>query len=341
MEMDIDTPLKRPRRLRIGARMRALAHETDVNLDQLVQGVFVVAGSDVDEPIGSMPGIRRRSVDRVIPYLQGLADLGVEHVMLFGVPDTKDAQGHGADAEDGIIQQTLRAAKQAEIPLTLIADTCFCEYTEHGHCGVLSEDEQVVVDNDATLARLASVAVSQAEAGADVIAPSGMTDGTVRVVREALDRHGYARLPIMMYSVKYASAFYGPFREAAEGAPAFGDRRAYQMDPRNGREARREAALDVAEGADMLIVKPAFAYMDVIRRVAETVDIPVVAYNVSGEYAMIKAAAERGWLDEREAVSELFTGLRRAGAQIIVSYFVEAWARWQQARSAQTNIGKD
>lgn len=300
-----------------------------MGLEHLVQGLFVVPGSGVEEPIASMPGIYRRSVDRLVPHVRELADLGLRHVLLFGIPESKDAIGSGADDPDGIVQQALRALRQANVDVTLIADACFCEYTDHGHCGVLDHEHGTTIDNDATLERLASLAVSQAEAGADMIAPSGMIDGTVEVVREALDRHGYTHVAIMMYAVKYASAFYGPFRDAAQGAPSFGDRSGYQMDPRNAREALREASLDDEAGADILMVKPALAYLDIIRDISQSFDRPIAAYNVSGEYAMLKAAAAQGLVDEPRAVQEVFTAIRRAGAQIIVTYHAEAYARWQ------------
>lgn len=325
-------PLDRPRRLRRGRRLRDLVHETDIGLEHLIQGVFVGEGTGIEEPISSLPGIARRSVDRLVEHAKRLREKGVRHLLLFGVPTTKDALGSDADADGGIIQRALAALKSADMDMTLVADTCLCEYTDHGHCGILSDDPAQTVDNDATLERLASLAVAQAEAGADVIAPSGMMDGTVAVVREALDRHGFEHIPIMMYSVKYASAFYGPFREAAQGAPAFGDRRGYQMDPRNGREALIEAALDEAEGADILIVKPALAYLDILRRLRERTDRPLAAYNVSGEYAMVKAAAERGWIDEQAVVVETLTAMRRAGADIILTYHAEAFAEWQSRR---------
>lgn len=323
-------PLDRPRRLRRGSRLRDLVHETDLGLEHLVQGVFVTTGRGIEEPISSLPGIARRSVDRLVEHAAILRESGVRHLLLFGIPAAKDAAGSDADAEDGIIQQALRALRAADLDMTLIADTCLCEYTDHGHCGILSGDPGQTVDNDATLARLASLAVAQAEAGADVIAPSGMMDGTVAVVRESLDRHGFEHIPVMMYSVKYASAFYGPFREAAQGAPSFGDRRGYQMDPRNAREALVEAALDEAEGADILMVKPALAYLDILRRLRERTERPLAAYNVSGEYAMVKAAAERGWVDEQAVVTESLIAMRRAGADIILTYHAEAFARWQR-----------
>jgi porphobilinogen synthase len=325
-------PLDRPRRLRRGSRLRDLVHETDLGLEHLIQGVFVGEGTGVEEPISSLPGIARRSIDRLVEHARHLRESGVRHLLLFGIPATKDALGSDADADEGIIQRALLALRAADLDMTLVADTCLCEYTDHGHCGILSDDHAQTVDNDATLERLASLAVAQAEAGADVIAPSGMMDGTVAVVREALDRHGFEHIPIMMYSVKYASAFYGPFREAAQGAPSFGDRRGYQMDPRNGREALVEAALDEAEGADILMVKPALAYLDILRRLRERTDRPLAAYNVSGEYAMVKAAAERGWIDEQAVVVETLTAMRRAGADIILTYHAEAFAEWQRLR---------
>jgi porphobilinogen synthase len=249
---------------------------------------------------------------------------------LFGIPDHKGPLGHSADDVNGVVQQALRAIRDGGFNLTLVADACFCEYTDHGHCGVLAADRRDVVDNDATLERLQSLVVSLAEAGADAVAPSGMMDGTVAAVREALDRNNFSAVPILMYSAKYASAFYGPFREAAQGAPSFGDRRAYQMDPRNGREALVEAELDVAQGADIVMVKPALSYLDIIRRLRDRLNVPIAAYNVSGEYAMVKAASAAGMLDEQATVTEILTSIRRAGADAIVTYHAADFARWQQ-----------
>jgi porphobilinogen synthase len=330
MDQDELLPLRRPRRLRISPSIRDLVHETDLDLSHLVQGVFVEDGEGIVYPIPSMPGISRYSPDTLLPYLEELVSLGIRHIILFGVPRRKDPLGLEADAESGVIQRTLRLIKEKGFPLTLIADACFCEYTDHGHCGVLSGDP-AVVDNDATLERLASLAVSLAEAGADIIAPSGMMDGTVRYIRSALDRNGYMNVAVLMYSVKYASSFYGPFREAAQGAPRFGDRRTYQMDFRNAREALVEALLDVEEGADMILVKPALPYLDILARLRQKIALPLAAFNVSGEYAMVKSAVERGWISEREAVTEILTSIRRAGADLIITYHARDFARWQRS----------
>lgn len=324
----------RPRRMRRTQRIRDLVHETDLGLEHLIQGVFVTHGRNKKQAIASMPGIYRWSIDRLIPYVKSLADIGLKHIVLFGLPAQKDAMGSGADDENGIIQQALRALKRAKVDMTFVADTCLCEYTDHGHCGLPAVDGSPV-DNESTLERLASLAVSQAEAGADIVAPSGMVDGTVAVVREALNRNNFPHVPILMYSVKYQSAFYGPFREAAAGAPQKGDRSSYQMDIRNAREALYEASLDIAEGADMLMVKPALSYLDVIQRLRQHCDLPIAAYNVSGEYAMVKAAAQNGWLDEQKAVLEILTSIRRAGADLILTYHAESVARWRQPKTSK------
>lgn len=322
----------RPRRLRRTARLRNLVAETELNAGDLIQGVFVEPGKGVRKEIPSMPGVSRMSADVLAEHAKELEKVGVAGVMIFGIPESKDEHGSGAHIHDGIVQQALEMLRKAGTNLVLVADTCFCEYTTSGHCGVLSKDPDTVVDNDRTLEELVKVAVSQAKAGADVIAPSGMMDGTVARVRTGLDAAGFSHIPVMMYSVKYASAYYGPFREAAEGAPRFGDRRSYQMDPRNGREALLEASLDLAEGADIVMVKPALAYLDVIRRVREISDRPVAAYNVSGEYSMVKAAAKAGWVDEKAVVLENLTAMKRAGADIIVTYHAPDVARWLAAK---------
>jgi len=317
-------PAYRPRRLRRSEALRRMVRETRVVVEQLVQPLFVVPGSGVEKPIESMPGIAQLSVDRAAEECRRLADAGVPAVLLFGVPEHKDARGSGATAADGIIPRALAAIRRAAPGLVLMTDVCLCEYTDHGHCGVL-RDEQV--DNDATLPLLAAEALAHARAGADLVAPSDMMDGRVAAIRQALDEAGFSHLPIMSYAAKFASALYGPFREAAESTPQFGDRRGYQMDAANAEEALREVALDVEEGADIVMVKPAVHYLDLVRRVKERFGYPVAAYHVSGEYAMVKAAAARGWLDEERVVDETLLAIRRAGADIIVTYFARDVAR--------------
>jgi porphobilinogen synthase len=313
-------PACRPRRLRRSEPLRRLVRETRVVREQLVQPLFVVPGRGVEHAVASMPGIAQRSVDRAAEEARRLLDLGVPAVLLFGIPERKDARASGATDSDGIIPRALRALRAAAPGLLLMTDVCLCEYTDHGHCGVVRDGD---VDNDPTLELLAAEAVAHAQAGADVVAPSDMMDGRVAAIRGALDAAGFAHLPIMSYAAKFASAFYGPFREAAESTPQFGDRRSYQMDPPNAEEALREVALDIEEGADVVMVKPALPYLDVIRRVKERFTHPVAAYQVSGEYAMVKAAAARGWLDEERAVLETLTAIRRAGADIIITYFAQ------------------
>jgi porphobilinogen synthase len=317
--------VERPRRLRSSPAMRALVRETRVNLDGLVQPLFIVPGRDVKVPIGSMPGVSRYSVDAAVRECRELFAVGVRAVLLFGVPDDKDAVASGNYDPNGLVQSAARAIKAALPQLLVIADLCNCEYTDHGHCGIL--DERGDVDNDRTLELLARTAITYAQAGVDIIAPSDMMDGRIGAIRRALDGEGFSATTIMSYAAKYASAFYGPFREAADSAPAFGDRRTYQMDPANGREAAREVRLDAAEGADILMVKPALAYMDLIRQTREQIDLPVACYNVSGEYSMLKAAAERGWIDEERAVDEMLTGFARAGADIIITYFAKDYLK--------------
>jgi len=321
-------PATRPRRLRVTATLRRMVSETTLAPDDFIYPLFVVHGVGVRRPIGSMPGICQLSVDEAVAEAGRALGLGIPAVLLFGVPATKDAVGSENFADDGIVQQATRALKAAHPELLVIVDLCMCEYTDHGHCGVIRDGR---VDNDATLEILGRAAVTYARAGADLIAPSGMMDGMVAAIRAALDGAGFAETGIFSYAVKYASAFYGPFREAAEGAPRFGDRKTHQMDPANVREALRELALDVAEGADLVMVKPALPYLDVVRRVREACDLPLAAYNVSGEYAMIKAAAANGWIDERAAVLELLTGIKRAGADLIVTYHALDAARWLRA----------
>ena len=313
-------PATRLRRLRATPALRALSRETSLTAGDLVAPLFVCHGTGVRRPIASMPGHAQLSLDEAAREAEELTALGVGGVILFGIPASKDAEGREAYAADGIVPRAIRALKQATPDLLVWADVCLCEYTDHGHCGVLNGDR---VDNDRTLPLLARAAVTYAEAGADLIAPSDMMDGRIGVVRRALDEAGHADTPIVAYSAKYASAFYGPFREAAESAPQFGDRKGYQMDPANADEALREVALDLDEGADMVMVKPALPYLDVIRRVKERFGVPVAAYNVSGEYAMIKAAAQNGWLDGDRAALEALVSIRRAGADVILTYFAK------------------
>jgi porphobilinogen synthase len=308
----------RPRRLRRTEGLRSLVRETRLHPGMLVAPMFVQAGSGVHDPIGSMPGVFRVSADVAAEEASRLDALGIGGVLLFGLPDWKDASGSGADAEDGVVQQAFRRIRSLELSIVTIADTCLCEYTDHGHCGPLTGDGRV--DNGAAIARLAEVALSQARAGADIVAPSAMMDGQVAAIRAALDSAGLEDVAIMAYASKHASAFYGPFREAADSAPAFGDRRAYQMDPANGREALREMALDVAEGADILLVKPALPGLDIVAAARARFELPIAAYQVSGEFAMIAAAAERGWIDGPRAMTEAVTAIVRAGAGIVITY---------------------
>jgi porphobilinogen synthase len=315
--------VNRPRRLRSSAAMRGLVRETRVNHDGLVQPLFIVDGRNVVAPIGSMPGISRLSVDAAVRECRELDAAGVKAVLLFGIPDFKDAVASSNYDPNGIVQRAASAIKEALPHMLVIADLCNCEYTDHGHCGIIGPDGDV--DNDQTVELLVKTALTYARAGVDCVAPSDMMDGRVGAIRRALDAEGFIKTSIMAYSAKYASAFYGPFREAADSTPSFGDRRTYQMDPANGREALREVALDIAEGADIVMVKPALAYMDLIRRVRDEFDVPVACYNVSGEYAMVKAAAERGWIDEERIVDETLTGFARAGADIIITYFAKAY----------------
>ncbi len=320
-------PLHRPRRLRRDESIRRLVRETELSASHLIAPIFVREGEKVRKPIASMPGQFQFSVDQAIREAREVQELGVPAVILFGIPDRKDAAGTGASAETGIVQTALREIRRHVKGMVLIADTCLCEYTDHGHCGIV-EEKDPDVRNDETLKRLEETAVAQAKAGADFVAPSGMMDGAVRSIRIALERGGLGDVGILAYAAKYASAFYGPFRDAAESPPKFGDRRTYQMDPANAREALREIALDVEEGADVVMVKPALAYLDVIRAARERFDVPIAAYNVSGEYAMVKAAAEKGWLDEKSAALEILTGIRRAGADLILTYWARDAAGW-------------
>ena len=312
---------KRPRRLRASSAMRELVRENTVRVGSLVQPLFVAEDDQSAGEIVSMPGIVRHTIEGAVAECRELDALGVRAVLLFGIPSYKDAVASSAHDPRGVVQRTIRRLKHELPGLIVIADLCNCEYTDHGHCGIL--DERGDVDNDATLELLGRTALSYAEAGVDVVAPSDMMDGRVGYLRALLDGSSFSSLPIMSYAVKFASGFYGPFREAAGSTPSFGDRRTYQMDPANGREALREVALDIAEGADIVMVKPALAYMDLIRRVRDAVDVPVACYNVSGEYAMVKAAAERGWIDEERIVDEMLTGFARAGADVIITYFAK------------------
>jgi porphobilinogen synthase len=324
--------VNRPRRLRSSPAMRGLVRETRINRDGLVQPLFVVDGSGIVQPISSMPGVSRYSADTVVQECRELAAAGVRAVLLFGIPDAadKDAVATANYDPNGVVQRAARAIKAALPTMLVIADLCNCEYTDHGHCGIL--DAGGDVDNDSTLDVLARTAVTYAQAGVDIVAPSDMMDGRVAAIRAALDDAGFTKTAIMSYAAKYASAFYGPFREAAESTPSFGDRRTYQMDPANGREALKEVRLDVEEGADMVMVKPAMAYLDILHQVRQMTDLPVAVYHVSGEYSMIKAAAERGWIDEERAVDETLTALARAGADIIITYFAKDYLRRTGAR---------
>jgi porphobilinogen synthase len=317
-------PDLRLRRLRRTESLRRLVRETRVEPSDLIYPLFCVTGRGVREPVASMPGVDRLSVDQLAGEAKEIERLGIAGVILFGIPSHKDALGSGAYDDDGVIQQALRAIKDSTPDLLAIADVCLCEYTDHGHCGVFDGRD---VQNDPTLELLARTAVSAARAGADIIAPSDMMDGRVAAIRRALDADGHAEMPVLSYAAKYASAFYGPFREAAESAPSKGDRRGYQMDPANSREALREIAADLEEGADMILVKPALPYLDVVRAARERFEVPLLAYQVSGEYSMLRAAIERGWLDEQRAVEESLVAIRRAGADAVISYFAKDFAR--------------
>ncbi|MCC7448522.1 MAG: porphobilinogen synthase [Anaerolineae bacterium] len=318
-------PTTRMRRLRTSPALRGMIRETQLAPTDFIYPLFVVHGRDVHEEIGSMPGVFHLSIDKLQAEVDSLAQLHIPAVILFGLPAMKDAIGSENFAAKGIVQQAIKAIKDARPDMIVMTDVCMCEYTDHGHCGIV-RDGQVI--NDETLDILQKVVVSHAEAGADVVAPSGMMDGMVKAIREGLDGAGFTNVSILSYAVKYASSFYGPFRDAAQSPPQFGDRHSYQMDPANAREAMREARLDVAEGADMLMVKPALAYMDIIRRVKDAFDLPLAAYNVSGEYSMVKAAAEKGWIDERKIVLETLTGIKRAGADMILTYHAKDAAGW-------------
>jgi porphobilinogen synthase len=321
----VSFPRQRPRRLRGNAEMRRLVRETTVGVGELIQPFFVVPGSGVERAVDSMPGVAQQSVDRVVESCRRARDVGVPAVLLFGIPEHKDPQGSEAWADDGVVQRAVGAIKESVPGLLVITDVCLCEYTDHGHCGVLDGE---TVANDPTLELLAREAISHARAGADVVAPSDMMDGRVGFIRDALDATGFDELPIMSYAAKFCSGFYGPFRDAAESAPKLGDRSSYQMDPANGDEALHEVALDLEEGADIVMVKPALPYLDVIRRVKDEFRCPVAAYQVSGEYAMIKAAAARGWLDEHRVTKETLTSIKRAGADLIITYHAMDFATW-------------
>lgn len=319
--------MERMRRLRVSPAMRGMVRENHVRVDELIYPIFVIEGENICHPVDSMPGICQYSIDRLPEELDRVVEAGVPGVLLFGIPAHKDEVGSGAYDEHGIVQEGIRFIKSQEKyrDLIVIADVCLCEYTSHGHCGLIRDG---IILNDETLPLLAKTAVSYARAGADIIAPSDMMDGRVGAIRQALDEEGFLHIPIMAYSAKFASSFYGPFRDAAHSAPGFGDRKTYQMDPANGREAMREIEADLLEGADIVIAKPAMAYMDIIREIAVNYNVPIAAYNVSGEYSMVKAAAANGWIDERKIVMEILVGLKRAGAKMIITYHALDAARW-------------
>ena len=318
-------PQKRLRRLRRTETMRRLVRETELSVNDLVYPLFVTHGKNTKREIPSMPGIFQFSVDMLPDEVNEIGRLGIPAVILFGIPETKDETGSSGYAPDGVVQQAIESIKRVNPELLLLTDVCLCEYTSHGHCGVVKDGD---VDNDATLELLAKMAVSHARVGADIVAPSDMMDGRVKSIRQALDEDGFENISILSYAAKYASAFYGPFRDAAESAPQFGDRRSYQMDPPNIREAMREIESDIEEGADMVMVKPALAYLDVIRKARDTFNYPLAAYNVSGEYSLVKAAAQKGWIDEQRIVMEILTSIKRAGADIIITYHAKQSAKW-------------
>ena len=318
----------RPRRLRKSPAIRDMVRETNLSVKDLIAPLFVRYGRGIKEPIPSMPGQYRFSQDRIVDEVKEIWDMGIPAIILFGIPDKKDPIGSGSWAEDGVVQQAIKAIKDSIPDIVVITDVCLCEYTDHGHCGI---PKNGIIDNDTTLEYLQRQAVSHAKAGADIVAPSDMMDGRVAAIRDALDEEGYVDVAILSYAVKYASGFYGPFRDAAESAPQFGDRTTYQMDPANALEAIKEASLDIDEGADIVMVKPALPYLDIIYRVRQICDIPVAAYNVSGEYAMLKAADERGWLDGTRCMLEMLVSIKRAGADLILTYFAKDVARLLQA----------
>lgn len=317
--------MDRTRRLRRTETLRSMVREEHVRIDELIYPVFVIAGENICNPVESMPGIYQYSLDRIGEELDRVVEAGIKAVLVFGIPDHKDEMGSGAYDEHGIVQEAIRLMKKEYPDLLVIADVCLCEYTSHGHCGLIRDGE---ILNDETLPLLAKAAVTYARAGADIIAPSDMMDKRVAAIREALDENGFINIPILSYSAKFASGYYGPFRDAAHSAPGFGDRKTYQMDPANGQEALREVEEDILEGADMIVAKPALAYMDVMKEISLTYNIPIVAYNVSGEYAMVKAAAENGWIDEKKIVMENMVGFKRAGAKMIITYHALDVARW-------------
>jgi porphobilinogen synthase len=318
-------PTQRPRRLRRSEALRGLVRETRLGVSGMIYPMFVCPGTNVRKEVSSMPGVHQQSVDQMVEECREVEALGIPGVILFGLPESKDARGTISTSAHGVVQRAIEAIRAANLKLVVITDVCLCEYTDHGHCGVIENGD---VANDATLPILAAQALSHARAGADIVAPSDMMDGRVAAIREVLDEHKFGGVAILAYAAKYCSGFYGPFREAADSAPQFGDRRSYQMDPANAREALKEVALDIEEGADMVMVKPALAYLDVIRRVRDAFDVPVGAYNVSGEYAMVKAAAQKGWVDEKRVALEILTGIQRAGADIILTYHAKDAARW-------------
>jgi porphobilinogen synthase len=321
-------PTHRGRRLRRNEALRGLVRETRLSAAGLIYPMFVCPGQKVRQEVSSMPGVFQQSADEIVEECREVESLGIPGIILFGLPEKKDARGMSSIAADGVVQRAIEAIRKAKLKLLVITDVCLCEYTDHGHCGVIEDGE---VANDATLDILAKQAVSHARAGADIVAPSDMMDGRIGVIREALDEHKFENISILAYAAKYSSAFYGPFREAAQSTPQFGDRRGYQMDPANAREALREVEMDLDEGADMVMVKPALPYLDIIRRVRDEFDVPVAAYNVSGEYSMVKAAVQKGWLDEQRVVTEILTSIQRAGAEIILTYHAKDAARWLRA----------
>jgi porphobilinogen synthase len=318
-------PIERPRRLRRTEGLRGMVRETRLTTQGFVYPMFVVPGSGVRTEVSSMPGIYQQSVDNLVEECREVESLGIPAVILFGIPENKDERGSEASSATGVVQRAIEAIRRAKLNLVIMTDVCLCEYTSHGHCGVIEKGD---VANDPTLALLAAAALSHARAGADVVAPSDMMDGRVAAIRRILDENSFQNIPILAYAAKYCSGFYGPFRDAAQSTPQFGDRRSYQMDPANAREALREVALDLEEGADVVMVKPALPYLDIIRQVREKFDVPVGAYNVSGEYSMVKAAARNGWLDEQRVVLEILTGIQRAGADIVLTYHAKDAARW-------------
>lgn len=321
-------PTHRARRLRRSEKLRGLARETRLSAAGFIYPLFVCPGTKVRKEVSSMPGVYQQSVDQIVEECKEVEALGIPGVILFGLPESKDPRGASSTSAQGVVQRAVEAIRKAKLDLVVVTDVCLCEYTDHGHCGVIENGE---VANDATLPILAEQALSHARAGADIVAPSDMMDGRVGTIRRTLDEHKFQDIAILAYAAKYCSGFYGPFREAADSAPQFGDRRSYQMDPANAREALKEVALDIEEGADIVMVKPALPYLDIIRRVREVVDVPVGAYNVSGEYAMVKAAAQNGWLDEKRVALEILTGIQRAGADLILTYHAKDAAKWLKA----------